>query len=147
MPLKIVRVRKVEREDENYLAELLENSKIRQIVFFRWKVVNFYRRRGIKATINVFKVPKATVYRWRNLWKKGNYRLESLIPRNRYKKRKWNNEIVSFILDLRKKNSGIGKQKIKPFCDNFCRERGLKPLSATTIGRILRYLKEKNLTV
>jgi len=147
MPLRIVRVRKVEEEEKNYLIDLLEDPKVKQTVFFRWKVVSFHQKYGTKATVDAFKVSKATVYRWKDLWKKGNGRLEALIPKNRYKRRKWNTEIVNFILNLRKNNLSMGKYKIKPFCDKFCKEKGLKPISATTIGRILKYLKERNLTI
>lgn len=35
------------------------------------------------------------------------------------------------------------KEKLKPIIDKFCMERGLKPVSVSTIGGIIRYLIER----
>ncbi|MCS7149673.1 MAG: hypothetical protein RMI93_02890 [Caldimicrobium sp.] len=35
------------------------------------------------------------------------------------------------------------KEKLKPLVDGFCRERGIALVSVSTIGRIIKYLKER----
>ncbi|MEN3045290.1 MAG: hypothetical protein ABDH37_08795 [Candidatus Hydrothermales bacterium] len=38
----------------------------------------------------------------------------------------------------------MGQDSLKVLLDEFCRERNLKSLSASTIARIIRYLKDRN---
>jgi len=47
-------------------------------------------------------------------------------------------EIISFIRDIREIHPHIGKEKIKPLLDNYCRKRGIKPISVSTIGKIIK---------
>ena len=51
--------------------------------------------------------------------------------------------IVQFIRTLREQHPGLGKEKVKPLLDGYCREQGLKTLSVSTIGKIIR---RRNLT-
>ncbi|MCX7873609.1 MAG: hypothetical protein N2327_04150, partial [Caldimicrobium sp.] len=55
------------------------------------------------------------------------------------------NEVIAFILSYRREPFRIGKEKLKPLVDRFCRERGIALVSVSTIGRIIRYLKERGL--
>lgn len=141
----ILKIKRVDNKEENYLIESLENPKIRETVFFRWKVINFHQKYGTKRTIEAFKISKATIYRWKKLWKEGSCRLEALIPKNKFfnRKKKWYPEIIDFILNFKKRYPDAGKRTVKLVCDKFCREKNLEPLSASTIGRIIKYLKEK----
>lgn len=50
-------------------------------------------------------------------------------------------EIIDFIKDLREKHPRIGKEKIKPLLDEYCEEKGLKTISASTIGKIIKRYK------
>ncbi|MDW8094276.1 MAG: hypothetical protein RMI63_04505 [Caldimicrobium sp.] len=53
------------------------------------------------------------------------------------------NEVIEFMLDYRREHPRIGKEKLKPLVDRFCRERGIALVGVSTIGRIIRYLKER----
>ncbi len=141
----IIRVKRINNKDEEYLIEPLEDPKIRKTVFFRWKVINFHQKYGTKATIENFKISKATLYRWKKKWKEAGCRLEALIPKNFNRKKKWYPQILDFILNFKKTHPKAGKKNIKLFCDKFCKEKNLESLSTSTIGRIIKYLKEKKL--
>ena len=52
-------------------------------------------------------------------------------------------DIISFIREIREKHPHIGKEKIKPLLDNYCSKRGIKPISVSTIGKVI---KRYNLT-
>ncbi len=56
---------------------------------------------------------------------------------------KTNSDIISFIREIREKHPHIGKEKIKPLLDNYCRKRGTSPVSVPTIGKVI---KRYNLT-
>ena len=69
-------------------------------------------------------------------------RLESLIPHStgshRVRRSEVGFEIINFIKDMREKYPRIGKEKIKPLLDKYCFEKGLKPVSESTIGNIIK---------
>lgn len=45
---------------------------------------------------------------------------------------------VEFIKEQREKRGKIGKEKIKPLLDKYCKEHGLKSISESTIGNIIK---------
>ncbi|MDW8094111.1 MAG: hypothetical protein RMI63_08805 [Caldimicrobium sp.] len=53
------------------------------------------------------------------------------------------NEVIEYMLDYRREPFRIGKEKLKPLVDRFCRERGIALVAVSTIGRIIKYLKER----
>ncbi|MDW8094390.1 MAG: hypothetical protein RMI63_05100 [Caldimicrobium sp.] len=71
----------------------------------------------------------------------------SFISKPRTPKRKcskrWPQEVIEFILSYRREHPRIGKEKLKPLVDRFCRERGIALVAVSTIGRIIKYLKER----
>ena len=68
--------------------------------------------------------------------------LDSLIPQSRRPKTlrqmRTDSDIISFIREIRERHPHIGKEKIKPLLDNYCRKRGIKPISVSTIGKIIK---------
>ncbi|MCS7199136.1 MAG: hypothetical protein N2327_00110 [Caldimicrobium sp.] len=52
-------------------------------------------------------------------------------------------EVIEFMLDYRREHPRMGKEKLKPLVDRFCRERGIALVAVSTIGRIIKYLKER----
>ena len=142
----ILRVRKANyqgREEE--LIESIGNQKLKEAILFRWKVINFHEKYGTKLTIDTFKVSKATIYRWKKKWKESEGDLGALVPKIFFvrRKKKWHPEIINFILQYRKNHPRAGKEILKILCDKFCKEKNLNPPSASTIGRIIKYLKER----
>lgn len=51
--------------------------------------------------------------------------------------------IINFIHKLREKHERLGKEKIKPILDRYCLTLGIKTISISTIGKVI---KRHNLT-
>ncbi len=47
-------------------------------------------------------------------------------------------EIINFIKELRERHPRLGQEKIKPLLDRYCAERGLRTISESTIGNIIK---------
>jgi transposase InsO family protein len=120
-------------------ASLFSNNKTAQ---FRLKVIEFANEYGVKAATDAFNVSRATIYRWKKMLKDNNGKLISLMPKSRKPKRLRkmivDPEIISFIRRTREEHPGIGKEKIKPLLDKYCKERNIKTMSISTIGRIIK---------
>ena len=112
-----------------------------QIAKFRLEVIEFYDKYGLAATLDAFKVSKASLYRWRKRYLDSGKRLTSLIPQStkpkRLRQRQIHPQILTFIKQTREQYGPIGKDKLKPMLDEYCLKQGLKPISASTIGRII----------
>lgn len=48
-------------------------SMTTQIVDYRLKILNFYTKFGLNATIEAFNISKITIYRWQNIYKNQGY--------------------------------------------------------------------------
>ena len=59
------------------------------------------------------------------------------------RERKVNPVIEQYVIDYRLLHPGVGKEAIKPAMDHFCRQRGLKSISESTIGRVICDLKAR----
>lgn len=46
--------------------------------------------------------------------------------------------VLALVKSLREKYPRMGKEKIKPFVDEFCKGQGIKSLKASTIGKVIR---------
>lgn len=112
---------------------------------FKAKVVTFFGKYGLEATEEAFGVKKSSIYQWRKLLRENQGKLEVLNDKPKIPKQKrkpdWNPKIVDFIKNLRENYPRLGKEKIKPFLDEFCQLNNLKTISQSTIGRII---KKKN---
>ncbi|MCX7873521.1 MAG: helix-turn-helix domain-containing protein [Caldimicrobium sp.] len=117
--------------------EAIKDASQRKEVAFRLKVIEFHDSFGTKATVEAFGICRATIYRWKKLLKNSGGRLESLISKPRTPKRKcskrWPQEVIEFILSYRREHPRIGKEKLKPLVDRFCRERGIALVAVSTI--------------
>lgn len=110
----------------------------------KWKakVVTFFEKYGLEATEEAFGVKKSSIYKWRKILKENQGRLEALnekskAPKNR-RKPTWDPKIVEYIKQLRQQYPRLGKDKIKPFLDEFCLQNNLKTIHPSTIGRIIK---------
>lgn len=99
-------------------------SSKEDIISFRL-VLNFHSLYGTKATMQTYGISKATIYRWKK------------------RKREVSKEVEEFIISYREGYPGVGKETIKYALDNFCDLKGIKKISVSTIGRIIKDLKEK----
>ena len=108
----------------------------------RMKIMKFYEQYGEEATQKAFGADRKVIARWRQrLWERGG-KLSALVPSstrpNQVRKSAIPNEIVEFIKELREKHPRMGKDKIKVFLDPYCRKKGLKTISVSTIGNLIK---------
>ena len=110
----------------------------------KWKakVVEFFEKYGLSATKEAFGVSKSSVYLWRKKLKESGGNLEVLndkskAPKNR-RKPETDPRVIEFIKKIRKERPYLGKEKIKVLLDEYCKEKGLKSVSSSTIGRIIK---------
>ena len=108
----------------------------------RLKWFDYYERvgRNGRKTCRHFDISPDTFYRWKKRYRPDN--LKTLEVRSRRPKRvrqpTWTTETVQAVLALREGYPGWGKEKLAI----LLAERGIK-VSASMVGRILKYLKER----
>jgi transposase InsO family protein len=112
-----------------------------QLAKLRLQALEFKRQFGLKATLVAYQISKATFYRWKKTYERSQRCLTSLIPQStrpkRVRKRQVDPKILGRIKELRLSYGALGKDKLKPILDNYCFKEGIKPISASTIGRIV----------
>ena len=113
----------------------------------RLKIMKFFDKHGDEATREAFGTARSTVYLWKKKLKDGGGKLIALAPRSRAPIRKRTRavgrEVVRFIEKYRTERPGVGKETIKPALDEFCRERELRTVSESTIGRVIGDLRKQ----
>lgn len=108
----------------------------------RIKIIKFYERYGEKATIEAFGADRKVINRWRKRLRDMGGRLIALVPLSTRPKRVRRStiplEIIEFLKVLRQEHPRLGKEKIKPLLDEYCRNNGIKSISESTIGNIIK---------
>lgn len=132
-----IKYRRLMKTLENSLA--FESSDVAQ---FRLHVLNHYYKYGLKPTMDAFGVRKSTLYDWkRELEKKGG-KLLSLVPKSTrpHQTRQMNTDwrLVEFVKQMRQEYGNIGKDKIKPFLDEYAASLNIDSLGTTTISKIIK---------
>jgi transposase InsO family protein len=109
---------------------------------FRHKVLLHYYQFGWRSTVDAYEVGKTSLYRWKSDYERSLKRLNSLVPRSTRPKRlrEMNTEwrLVEFLKEFRKVYGNLGKEKIKPFLDEYAKALGIPSLGCTTIGKIIK---------
>lgn len=112
---------------------------------FRLKVIEHLAAYGLASAKSAFGVSRATIYRWRKIYKDNKNNQLFLIPQSRIPKHKrvpqTDYRIVQFIREIRQEHPRIGKEKIKPLLDEHCKSTGINSVSISTIGRVIRRKK------
>lgn len=116
---------------------------------FKYRVLVFWEKHGLEATMDAFSVKRSTLFAWKKGLKDNNDRIESLndkskAPKNK-RKRIIHSKIESFIIQQREEHPRLGKDKLKPLLDSYCQKEGIKTISISTIGRVISDLKKKGL--
>jgi ribosomal protein L31E len=108
----------------------------------RMKIIKFYEEYGERATKEAFGADRKVISRWKQRLKDSGGSLTALIPHStrprKIRRSNMPHEIVDFIRDFRKKHPKLGKEKIKPLLDMYCYEKGIKPISESTIGNVIK---------
>jgi len=121
----------------------------KEIIEKRLKIIEFYDEYGRKATKDAFNVGRSTVFLWKKKLKENEGKLSVLASLSRApktpRKSKVPLSIRQFIQNYRTKHPRASKETIKPELDEYCRICGIKSISESTIGRIIKDLTQKNL--
>jgi len=113
---------------------------------YKLKVVNFCKDHGWKLTKEAFNVPRSTIFQWKKIYDQNNGCIEVLNNKTTKPKvcRQSNidQRIIEFIKQQRYLHKRIGKGKLKPLLDEYCKSINIESVSEPTIGRIIRHLKD-----
>jgi len=108
----------------------------------RLRIIEFYKRYGERATKEAFGVDRRLVSRWRRRLADAGGDLSALVPLStrphRVRRSDVAQQIIDFIRSLREEHPRLGKEKIKPLLDEYCARAGLKTVSESTIGNIIK---------
>lgn len=107
------------------------------------KILIFWEKHGLEATMDAFSVKRSTLFSWKKRFMEGGSRPESLnekkrIPKTR-RKREWPFEIRQKIKEIRRDliHPNLGPEKIHPLLKKFCDKQNLKCPESRTIARII----------
>jgi len=129
------------RDNMKFIQSLtrFNQSDVAQV---RHDIIEFSRKHGIQATIDAYGLSRRTLFRWRKCLKDSRGRLETLLPASTKphstRKMLTHPKISTFIKEQRETISHLGKEKIKPLLDEYCKENGLETISISTIGKVIK---------
>lgn len=113
-----------------------------EIASERLRIISFYDKHGEVATREAFGADRKLIYIWRKRLKRGHNHLSCLVPSSTRPKQvrtmTTNPMILEFIKGIREKYPGLGKEKIKPFLDEYCRGNALPTIAEPTIGKVIK---------
>ena len=109
----------------------------------RLKILQFWRRYGLDATMEAFGAKRSTIYGWWKIYKESGYKVESLDPKSQTPKSRRKRVVDPLVIKEIKRLRfdvcpNMGKDKVKKDLDIFCKENNLNHISASTIGRIIK---------
>lgn len=109
---------------------------------YRLKVINYYRKFGLSATLSAFPVKRSTLFLWQKILKDNHGRLASLIPKSTrpHQSRIMQTQSLALaeICRLRKLHYRLGKHKLFPLVKRYCLEVGVSFPKESTIGKIIK---------
>ncbi len=132
----------------NYISDIAHlTGDAQTVINKRIETIKFFDEFGRDATKKAFKVGRSTIFLWKQKLNQSGGKLSSLKPLSKAPKtrqrRRVLKEHIDFILSYRQKHPGSDKLTIKPILDAFCLTLEINTISESTIGRIIKSLKEK----
>jgi putative transposase len=119
----------------------------REYIEKRVDIIKFFEDYGEEATRRAFGKSRSTIYLWKQKLRKSGGKLSALAPGDRAPKNKRHRVvhpfIEGFIVEYRTAHPGADKTTITPALTTACKRAGVKPVSESTVGRIIRDLKAK----
>ena len=108
----------------------------------REKILRFYKRYGEEATKEAFGVDRKLIHVWKKRLKNNDKHLMALIPNStrpiRVRRMNTDGRILEFIKGMRQEHPRIGKEKLKPLLDDYCKEQRITTISESTIGKVIK---------
>ena len=127
-----------------YVHDVLDHPK-RGSIERRLEIIQFFEEFGTEATRRAFGKSRSTVYLWKQKLKKAGGKLSALAPGDKTpihkRKRVVHPFVERFIIEYRSSHPGVDKTTIAPSLEDACQQSGIKPVSESTIGRIIHDLK------
>lgn len=113
----------------------------------RIEIIKFFDDYGAEATQRAFRKSRSTIYLWKQKLKQSGGKLSSLATGNKTPRHKRHRIvppfIERFIVEYRTEHPRADKATITPALIQACQKAGVKPLSESTVGRIVHDLKER----
>lgn len=111
----------------------------------RCRILAFWEKHGLEATMEAFKISRPTLFRWKKKLEDNKGKLESLnktstSPKNK-RRRRVSQEIIDFIIKERQFDPHLSKDKLSV----LIKEDGVANLSPSTVGRIINDLKQRGI--
>ena len=129
-----------------FINNILDHPK-RGCIEQRLETIKFCDEFGFEATRRAFGKSRSTIYLWKQRLKKAGGKLSALAPGDRAPKNKRHRIvppfIERFIVEYRCAHPGADKTTITPALRAACIGHGIKPVSESTVGRIIHDLKTK----
>jgi transposase InsO family protein len=128
----------------NYgLRHFNPNNMITDKAEERLRILTYWKKYGLEATCEAFKVKRSTLFNWQKKYRDSEYKLNSLNLGKTIRKNKNKREIHPLILKEIKRLRldvcpNMGKEKIKKYLDIFCKTSNLEGYSISKIGRIIK---------
>jgi len=129
-----------------YINNILDHPK-REYIEQRVEIIKFFDDYGKEATKRAFGKSRSTIYLWKQKLKESGGKLTALAPGDKtplHKRKRFVHPCIEkFIVEYRTKHPGADKTTITPALAKASKEAGIKTISESTVGRIIRDLKER----
>ena len=106
------------------------------------EIIEVYDKYGEEATKKIYGADRKVISRWKKRFEESGKKLSSLVPHStrpdRLRKRETDRRIIEKIRELRQEHYKLSKYKIKVFLDEYCETEGLKKISVSSIGLIIK---------
>ena len=120
-------------------------KSIKSVRDFRVKVLEHKNQYGISSAIDAFDVGRSTIYLWQKKYLASRKLANSLSPKSTKPKRVRKSKISFLLIEevarIRYQYPRMGKSKLKVFLDEYCEKNNLDKISESSIGRIIKRLK------
>ncbi len=108
----------------------------------RLKIIQFFDEHGEAETLRYFGTSRKTIWTWRRKLQTAEGQLQALRPRSTRPKQtrrmQTDPRIVRFVREQREAHPHLGKEKLKPLLEVYCRELGIPSLAVSTIGKVIK---------
>ena len=129
-----------------YVADYLDHPQ-KATIEHRLEILKFFDEFGPEATRKAFHKSRSTIFLWKKRLSNAGGKLSTLAPGNRaplHKRTRIIHPIISqFIIDYRDRHPRADKTTITPALTAHCLQADVKPVSESTVGRIIHDLKER----
>ncbi len=129
-----------------YVHDVFDHPR-RESIEKRLEIIEFCDEFGFKATKQAFGKSRSTIYLWKQKLKNSGGKLSALAPQDRTPRNKRHRIvpplIERFIIEYRTAHPGADKTTITPALMAACTREGIKPVSESTVGRIIHDLKAR----